>query len=101
MDFSRRTILKSAALAAGSAAASAQQRDWSGQNPIRYPDPDIVVLDPRFRKYAIGNTPIGRLHTGALWAEGPAWNTVGEYLLWSDIPNDRQLRWLPDDGHVS
>ena len=101
MDFSRRTILKSAALAAGSAAASAQQRDWSGQNPIRYPDPDIVVLDPRFRKYAIGNTPIRRLHTGALWAEGPAWNTVGEYLLWSDIPNDRQLRWLPDDGHVS
>ena len=36
-----------------------------------------------------------------LWAEGPAWNGVGNYLLWSDIPNDVQLRWLDDDGHVS
>jgi gluconolactonase len=102
MDVSRRTILKTtAAFAAGSVGAVAQQRDWSGNNPVRYPDPDIVVLENRFKKYAIGNTPIQRLHTGALWAEGPAWNTVGEYLLWSDIPNDRQLRWLADDGHVS
>src|SRR5688572_15159846 len=102
MHFSRRTILKAAsAMAAAPAAALAQQRDWSGQNPVRYPDSDIVVLDPKFKKYAIGNTPIQRLHTGALWAEGPAWNTVGEYLVWSDIPNDRQLRWLTDDGHVS
>jgi len=36
-----------------------------------------------------------------LWAEGPAWNGVGRYLLWSDIPNDRQLRWLEEDSHVS
>ena len=36
-----------------------------------------------------------------LWAEGPAWSSVGKYLLWSDIPNDRQMRWLQDDGHVS
>jgi gluconolactonase len=76
-------------------------RDWSGHNPVRYPDPDIITLDKRFKKYAIGNTPIQRLYTGALWAEGPAWNTVGQYLVWSDIPNDRQLRWLEEDGHVS
>jgi gluconolactonase len=76
-------------------------RDWSGHNPVRYPDPDINTLDKRFKKYAIGNTPIQRLYTGALWAEGPAWNTVGQYLVWSDIPNDRQLRWLEEDGHVS
>jgi gluconolactonase len=38
---------------------------------------------------------------GILWAEGPAWCAQGRYLLWSDIPNDRQLRWLEDDGHVS
>jgi gluconolactonase len=36
-----------------------------------------------------------------LWAEGPAWNGVGKYLMWSDIPNDVQLRWIDDDGHVS
>ncbi|MGP0069379.1 MAG: SMP-30/gluconolactonase/LRE family protein [Isosphaeraceae bacterium] len=69
--------------------------------PVRYPDPDVVVLDPRFAKIKIGNSPIRRLHTGMLWAEGPAWNGVGKYLVWSDIPNDVQLRWLEDDGHVS
>jgi gluconolactonase len=72
-----------------------------GAEPARYPDPDIVVLDPRFAKIKIGNTPIRRLHAGMLWAEGPAWNGVGKYLVWSDIPNDIQLRWLEDDGHVS
>jgi gluconolactonase len=36
-----------------------------------------------------------------LWAEGPAWNGVGKYLMWSDIPNDVQMRWIDDDGHVS
>lgn len=77
------------------------ERDWSGQQPVRYPDPDIVVLDPRFGKYRLGNTPIQRLHTGTLWAEGPAWNGVGRYLVWSDIPNNRQLRWLEEDGHVT
>jgi gluconolactonase len=107
----RRTFLKSAAATLTAAVtasgglrprpASAQERDWSGKQPVRYPDPDIVVLDQRFAKYKIGNTPIQRLYTGTLWAEGPAWNGVGKYLLWSDIPNDRQLRWLDDDGHVS
>ena len=99
----RRGFLKLAAsgVAAASATKLFAQRDWSGQRPVRYPDPDIVVLDPRFVKYKLGNTPIQRLHTGTLWAEGPAWNGVGRYLLWSDIPNDRQMRWLEEDGHVS
>ena len=87
-------------LMAGSRLANAQ-RDWSGKDPVRYPDPDIIALDKRFNKYKIGNTPIQRLHTGTLWSEGPAWNSQGQYLVWSDIPNDRQLRWLQDDGHVS
>jgi gluconolactonase len=87
-------------LMAGSRLANAQ-RDWSGKDPVRYPDPDIIALDKRFNKYKIGNTPIQRLHTGTLWSEGPAWNSEGQYLVWSDIPNDRQLRWLQDDGHVS
>ena len=78
-----------------------QPRDWSGTTPIRYPDRDIIALDPRFRRYVLFNTPIRRHYTGTLWAEGPAWNGVGRYLVWSDIPNDRQMRWIEDDGRVT
>jgi len=82
--------------------AFGQQRDYGRDAaPVRYPDPDILVLDKRFDQYKIGNTPIRRLHTGMLWAEGPAWNAVGRYLVWSDIPNNIQHRWLEEDGHVS
>ena len=77
------------------------ERDWSGQNPVRYPDPDVIALDDRFRRYILFNTPIRRLHTGTLWAEGPAWNGVGRYLVWSDIPNNVQQRWIEDDGRVT
>jgi len=76
-------------------------RDWSGNTVVQYPDPDIVVLDERFRKYVVNNTSIKRLYTGALWSEGPAWNGVGRYLVWSDIPNNVQMRWAEEDGHVS
>ena len=76
-------------------------RDWRPGTPQPYPDPDVVALDPRFRRYMIFNSPLQRLHTGSLWAEGPAWNGVGRYLVWSDIPADRQMRWLDEDGHVS
>ncbi|MCH2254475.1 MAG: SMP-30/gluconolactonase/LRE family protein [Vicinamibacterales bacterium] len=78
-----------------------EPRDWSGQDPVTYPDRDIIALDPRFRRYVLFNTPIKRLHIGTLWAEGPAWNGVGRYLVWSDIPNNVQLRWIQDDGRVT
>jgi gluconolactonase len=81
--------------------SSTTRRYDPGAAPVRYPDPDIVVLDKRFAKIKIGNSPIKRLHRGMLWAEGPTWNGVGRYLVWSDIPNDVQLRWIEDDGHVS
>ena len=77
------------------------ERDWSGNSPLRYPDPDIIALDPRFRRYVIFNTPLQRLHTGTFWAEGPAWNGAGRYLVWSDIPNNTQMRWIDDDGRVT
>ena len=64
-------------------------------------DPDVIAVDPAFNGLAQPNAPIERLWTGTLWAEGPAWNGVGKYLVWSDIPNDRQLRYLSEDGHVS
>jgi gluconolactonase len=97
---SRRGFL-SATLLAPAAALAQQPRDWSGHNPVRYPDADIVTIDKRFKKYAIGNTPIQRLYTGTLWSEGPAWNAVGRYLVFSDIPNNRQMRYIEDDNHVS
>ncbi len=100
----RRSFLSAAALLAATTGMSQEaiRRSFGQQaEPVRYPDPDIVVLDARFARYKLGNTPIQRIHRGTLWAEGPAWNGVGRYLIWSDIPNDEQLRWLEEDGHVS
>lgn len=102
--FSRRTLLAATAGAVGLAASKAFGRDYGPHaQPVRYPDPDIVTFLPEFKKYALGNTPIQRIYHSdqMLWAEGPAWNGVGKYLLWSDIPNNIQLRWLEEDGHVS
>ena len=112
MSIDRRAFLTAAlASTAGLARFSAQAqqpvssvpsvRDWSRQDPIQYPDPDVVALDPRFRRYIVNNTVIRRLHFGTLWAEGPAWNGVGRYLVWSDIPNNVQMRWTEEDGRVS
>ena len=53
-------------------------------------DPDVIAVDPSFNSLAQPNAPIQRLWTGALWSEGPAWNAQGRYLVWSDIPNNRQ-----------
>ena len=78
-------------------------RDFSprGAPTTYFWDPDIIAVDPSFNDLAQPNTAIKRLHTGLLWAEGPAWSAQGRYLLWSDIPNNRQMRWSEDDGHVS
>ncbi|MEO8098098.1 MAG: SMP-30/gluconolactonase/LRE family protein [Acidobacteriota bacterium] len=103
----RRSFL-TAALGAAAVRLSAQQvspnagpRDWSGNAPLRYPDPDIITVDRRFAKYVLFNTPMQRLHTGTMWAEGPAWNGVGRYMVWSDIPNNVQLRWIADDNRIT
>jgi gluconolactonase len=101
MQTDRRAFLTTALGGAAALRAQTVDRDWSGRNPVRYPDADILVLDKKFAKYKIGNTPIQRLHTGLLWAEGPAWSSAGRYLVFSDIPNNVQMRWLEDDGHVS
>ena len=81
-------------------------RDFTAPS-VYFNDPDVITVDPAFNDLIQGNTTIARLWHGdvngkpILWAEGPAWNSQGRYLLWSDIPNSRQLRWLEDDGHVS
>ncbi len=99
----RKLFVTAAGLAATTLAATdAMARDFGANaEPQRYPDTDIVVIDPKRFKAKVGNTSIKRLYTGCLWAEGPAWNAQGQYLVWSDIPNSRQLRYLDDDGHIS
>jgi gluconolactonase len=80
----------------------ASLRDFGpNARPYPYPDPDVIAIQPAFERLLQRNTPLQRLWTGTLWAEGPAWNAVGRYLVWSDIPNNRQMRWLEEDGHVS
>jgi gluconolactonase len=123
-DVTRRSWLQSVAAVAGSAVVSrrvgAQQgtvpppgsaptvissppRDFGPDAPptTYFSDPDVVVVDPAFAALVQPNTAIKRLWTGALWCEGPAWSSQGRYLVWSDIPNNRQLRWLEDDGRVT
>jgi gluconolactonase len=116
---SRRSLLKligSGAAVAASGAAMAQTqppgppstitnppRDFGpGGAPTTYfTDPDVLTVDPLFNQYVQPNSAITRLWTGALWAEGPAWNSQGRYLVFSDIPNNRQMRWTEDDGEVT
>ena len=101
----RRAFLSAGAAAATSCLAplvSAQSQGFPiGPEPTRYPSGVWKVLDERFRKYMIGNTPLIREWTGALWAEGPAWNGVGRYVVFSDIPNNVQLRWDEATGKVT
>jgi gluconolactonase len=77
-------------------------RDWSGRgDPLSYPDPDIVALDARFNPYIVFNTTIKRLHTGTMWAEGPAWCGAGRFLVWSDVAGNEQKRWIEEDSRVT
>src|SRR5690348_16736571 len=69
-------------------------RSWDTPEARMYPDPDIVALDPAFRPYIVFNSLIKRLYFGTSWAEGPAWNGVGRYMVWSDIPANAQMRWI-------
>jgi gluconolactonase len=74
----------------------------SGWQPAtRYPDAAITALDPRFEKYWLKLAAVERLATGMRWAEGPVWFGDGRYLLWSDIPNNRIMKWEEETGAVS
>jgi gluconolactonase len=78
-------------------------RDFGPNAPpnVYFTDPDVLTIQPAFDGLRQPNAPIQRLWTGALWSEGPAWSSQGRYLVWSDIPNNRQMRWLEDNGRVS
>ena len=74
-------------------------RDW--QTPVRYPDPAIEVVDKRFQPYVLGSAALERIWTGGRWTEGPVWFGDLRSLIWSDIPNDRMLRWSEETGETS
>jgi len=73
--------------------------DW--QPSVRLPDPAVRVLDPRFARYVVGLATVERLATGCRWAEGPVWFGDHRALLWSDVPNNRILRWDETTGATS
>jgi gluconolactonase len=76
--------------------------DINGWQPSqRYPDPSVISLDPRFERYRLPLAGVERLATGCRWCEGPAWFGDGRYLLWSDIPNNRIMRWDEVTGQSS
>jgi gluconolactonase len=78
---------------------TAGSAEW--QPSQRYPDPLVKTLDPSFAKYRLNLAKVERLATGMRWSEGPVWFGDGRYLLWSDIPNNRILKWEEETGVVS
>jgi gluconolactonase len=99
------SLISASGLATGAAAAlatgttRAAQAAW--EPAARYPDPAVKVLDPSFAKYRISNAAVERLATGLRWCEGPVWLGDMRALLWSDIPNNRIMRWDEATGGVT
>jgi gluconolactonase len=62
---------------------------------------EIVILDPRFKACFAPHVRVERLWSGARWAEGPAWFAAGRFLVWSDIPNNRMMRYVEPSCEVS
>ena len=99
---SRRDFLKASAgtgLAALGSVVSAQTFEFKPNQ--RYPDPSVQILDPSFSKYRIYSSSVEQLGSGMRWAEGPVWFGDGRYLLLSDIPNNRIMRYDEAAGTFS
>jgi gluconolactonase len=99
MMIDRRAVLAGAGAALASGTAEPVLAAWMPSE--RYPDPAVEVLDPKFERLRINATRIERLATGMRWSEGPVWFGDGRYLLWSDIPNNRIMKWEEATGAVS
>jgi gluconolactonase len=98
MESTRRTFLTAAAASVAASLAPRAAEQW--QESQRYPDPRIQIIDPSFAPYRINSAKVERLASGMRWAEGPVWFGDGRYLLWSDIPNNRIMRWDEESGAV-
>src|SRR6266436_202127 len=99
MQITRRHMLGTAA---GALAIAAAPRAFAAWEPsTRYPDPAVQILDPSFARYRVVQASVERLYTGTRWSEGPVWLGDARCLLWSDIPNNRILRWDEITGRTS
>ena len=87
--------------AANCATLAANGREGRAMHYGQIEGTDVLVLDPRFKPLFAGYVRVERLWTGARWSEGPAWFAAGRYLVWSDIPNNRMLRFDETSGAVS
>ena len=99
MPLNRREFLAAGGAATALAALPRAFGQW--QPSQRYPDPLIKIIDPSFAKYRIASAKVEKIVSGQRWAEGPVWFGDGRYLLWSDIPNNRIMRWDEETGAVS
>src|SRR5438270_12925643 len=99
MEWSKREFLKAGT---GVAAVAAMPRAFAQWQPSqRYPDPSVKIVDPSFGRYRLGLAKVERIASGMRWNEGPVWFGDGRYLLWSDIPNNRIMKWEEETGAVS
>jgi gluconolactonase len=99
MHGSRRTFLATWGALAAAASTTRARGQW--QESQRYPDPRIQIIDPSFAPYRVASAKVERIASGMRWCEGPVWFGDGRYLLWSDIPNDRLMKWEEATGAVS
>lgn len=95
----RRQFLSATAMLGAAGVASAQSFPFMPQQ--RYPDPSVEILDPAFARYRIYSSSVEQLASGFRWAEGPVWIADGRYLLFSDIPNNRIMKWDDTNGETS
>src|SRR5262245_15428194 len=95
------TITRRSLLAPAGALTAAAPAFAGWEENLRYPDPRVQVLDPSFNRYRVNNASVERIYTGARWSEGPVWMGDWRCLLWSDIPNNRILRWDEATGRTS
>ncbi|KQM71079.1 SMP-30/gluconolactonase/LRE family protein [Xylophilus sp. Leaf220] len=98
VDLSRRSVITGALAAGAAGLANAQAFDFKPNQ--RYPDPAVQVLDPSFAKYRLFSSSVEQIATGFRWVEGPVWFGDGRYLLFSDIPNNRIMRWDEATGQT-
>lgn len=99
MILNRRKFLVSGAGITLAGAVVKSHAQW--QPSPRYPDPLVKIIDPSFAKYRLNLAKVEKIASGMRWSEGPVWFGDGRYLLWSDIPNDRMMRWDEETGAVS
>ena len=101
MTSTRREFLAVGTTAAAAAVSIAPPAAAQWQPSGRYPDPLVKIVDPEFAKYRVNLAKVERLGTGFRWCEGPAWFGDGRYLVWSDLPNNRLMRWEEETGGIS